>query len=137
MQKKTIKLPNGKVATLTRQSTEIEIASHVDSAIRNAVQDIKASLPQEADLSAVESSLSALKQELMQVQESLKSLSEERTEPPTPEVPMEEIRAAVQDSVKDIQLPPVLGPVQNKTQYTFEVIRDKDGFIDSVKATPS
>lgn len=137
MQKKTIKLPNGKVATLTRPSTEIEIASHVDSAIRNAVQDIKASLPQEADLSAVESSLSALKQELMQVQESLKSLSEERTEPPTPEVPMEEIKAAVQDSVKDIQLPPVLGPVQNKTQYTFEVIRDKDGFIDSVKATPS
>jgi hypothetical protein len=82
----------------------------------------------------------------MQLQASVESLSEARTEPPeAPEIPMDEIKTVVQNSVQDsvknsvqgIQLPPVLGPAPKKTEYTFEIIRDKDGFIDSVKATPS
>jgi hypothetical protein len=144
--KKTIKLPNGNVITLTKKEIDEKVSKHVDKAISTAVKDIKASLPQEADLSAVEASLAALKGELMQLQASVESLSEARTEPPeAPEIPMDEIKTVVQNSVQDsvknsvqgIQLPPVLGPAPKKTEYTFEIIRDKDGFIDSVKATPS
>jgi hypothetical protein len=138
MKTKKIKLPNGKTATLVREHKEVEIAAHLDKAIGTAVKEIKEALPSEADLGAVESSLAALEQKVMGLQAFIESLPEPVVEmPEIPEIPMEEIKAAVQDSVKDIQLPPVLGPVQNKTQYTFEVIRDKDGFIDSVKATPS
>lgn len=146
MRTKKIKLPNGKTATLVREHKEVEIAAHLDKAIGTAVKEIKEALPSEADLSAVEDSLAVLKGELMQLQASVESLSEARTEPPeAPKIPMDEIKTVVQNSVQNsvknsvqgIQLPPVLGPSPKKTEYTFEIIRDKDGFIDSVKATPS
>jgi len=136
--KKTLKLPNGNVITLTKKEVDEKVSAHLDKAIGTAVKEIKEALPSEADLGAVESSLAALEQKVMGLQAFIESLPEPVVEmPEIPEIPMEEIKAAVKDSVQGIQLPPVLGPSPKKTEYTFEIIRDKDGFIDSVKATPS
>ncbi|MEE8599226.1 MAG: hypothetical protein V3S69_06940 [Dehalococcoidales bacterium] len=137
MKTKKIKLPNGKTATLVREHKEVEIAAHLDKAIGTAVKEIKEALPSEADLSAVEDSLAALEQKVMGLQAFIESLPEPVVEmPEIPEIPMDEIRAAVKNSVQGIQFPRMIGPEPRKPEYTFEIIRDKDGFIDSVKATP-
>jgi hypothetical protein len=137
MKTKKIKLPNGKTATLVREHKEVEIAAHLDKAIGTAVKEIKEALPSEADLTAVEDSLAALEQKVMGLQAFIESLPEPVVEmPEIPEIPMDEIRAAVKNSVQGIQFPRMIGPEPRKPEYTFEIIRDKDGFIDSVKATP-
>ncbi len=137
MPKKTIKLPNGNTVTLSKTNIDKKVSAHLDKAIGTAVKEIKEALPSEADLSAVEDSLAALEQKVMGLQAFIESLPEPVVEmPEIPEIPMDEIRAAVKNSVQGIQFPRMIGPEPRKPEYTFEIIRDKDGFIDSVKATP-
>ena len=53
-------------------------------------------------------------------------------------MPTDKIQSIVQKAIQDIKMPAQVVPMpQKKTDYTFNIVRDKDGFIDSVKATPS
>jgi hypothetical protein len=161
-----VKLPNGKTATLKAKREEpVELTAQVvgvetfnasvNDAVNNAVnyavreaisefsqefnrrlQELQASMPKTTDTSTLEGSVANVQQDVRELQQVLKSLSERSTE--APEMPTDKIQSIVQKAIQGIKMPAQVVPMpQKKTDYTFNVVRDKDGFIDSVKATPS
>jgi hypothetical protein len=161
-----VKLPNGKTATLKAKREEpVELTAQVvgvetfnasvNDAVNNAVnyavreaisefsqefnrrlQELQASMPKTTDTSTLEGSVANVQQDVKELQQVLKSLSERSTE--APEMPTDKIQSIVQKAIQGIKMPAQVVPMpQKKTDYTFNVVRDKDGFIDSVKATPS
>ena len=153
-----VKLPNGKTATLKAKKEEaVELTAQVvgvetvnavvNYAVKEAIseftqefnrrlQELQASMPSTADTSALEGSVAGVQQEVKGIQQALKSLSERSTE--APELSTDKIQSIVQKAVQGIKMPaPVVPMPQKKADYTFDIVRDKDGFIDSVKATPS
>lgn len=161
-----VKLPNGKTATLKAKREEpVELTAQVvgvetfnasvNDAVNNAVnyavreaisefsqefnrrlQELQASMPKTTDTSTLEGSVANVQQDVRELQQVLKSLSERSTE--APEMPTDKIQSIVQKAIQGIKMPAQVVPMpQKKTDYTFNIVRDKDGFIDSVKATPS
>ena len=161
-----VKLPNGKTATLKAKREEpVELTAQVvgvetfnasvNDAVNNAVnyavreaiseffqefnrrlQELQASMPKTTDTSTLEGSVANVQQDVRELQQVLKSLSERSTE--APELSTDKIQSIVQKAIQGIKMPAQVVPMpQKKTDYTFNVVRDKDGFIDSVKATPS
>jgi len=153
-----VKLPNGKTATLKAKREEpVELTAQVvgvetvntvvNYAVKEAIsefkqefnrrlQELQASMPKTTDTSTLEGSVANVQQDVRGLQQVLKSLSERSTE--APEMPTDKIQSIVQKAIQDIKMPAQVVPMpQKKTDYTFNIVRDKDGFIDSVKATPS
>ena len=161
-----VKLPNGKTATLKAKREEpVELTAQVvgvetfnasvNDAVNNAVnyavreaisefsqefnrrlQELQASMPKTTDTSTLEGSVANVQQDVRGLQQVLKSLSERSTE--APELSTDKIQSIVQKAIQGIKMPTQVVPMpQKKTDYTFNIVRDKDGFIDSVKATPS
>jgi len=157
-----VKLPNGKTATLKAKREEpVELTAQVvgvetfnasvndavNYAVKEAIsefsqefnrrlQELQASMPKTTDTSTLEGSVANVQQDVRELQQVLKSLSERSTE--APEMPTDKIQSIVQKAIQGIKMPAQVVPMpQKKTDYTFNVVRDKDGFIDSVKATPS
>lgn len=157
-----VKLPNGKTATLKAKREEpVELTAQVvgvetfnasvndavNYAVREAIsefsqefnrrlQELQANMSKTTDTSTLEGSVANVQQEVRGLQRVLESLSERSTE--APELSTDKIQSVVQKAIQGIKMPAQVVPMpQKKTDYTFNIVRDKDGFIDSVKATPS